>query len=215
MLIRRATTERAGGRPYQRYSPINSSADPQFRCSTHLRSFVGKNSFFKKNLRVEVRPGGMYWISKSIHRVVRLHRRTLIFLAAMGPGIITMVADNDAGGISTYAQTGAKTGFNLLWAFIILVPMAYYVQEMTVRSFVDQKGWTLLNEHLMGRTILDMDGRKTEVVNDIQLLYSRGRMIIIHVDTSFNGFLRRWGLERFTWADLMAIRATALTGGCR
>ena len=157
----------------------------------------------------------MYWISKSIHRVVRLHRRTLIFLAAMGPGIITMVADNDAGGISTYAQTGAKTGFNLLWAFIILVPMAYYVQEMTVRSFVDQKGWTLLNEHLMGRTILDMDGRKTEVVNDIQLLYSRGRMIIIHVDTSFNGFLRRWGLERFKWADLMAIRATALTGGCR
>ncbi len=44
-----------------------------------------------------------------------------------------MVADNDAGGISTYAQTGAKTGFSLLWAFIILVPMAYYVQEMTVR----------------------------------------------------------------------------------
>lgn len=67
--------------------------------------------------------------------------------------------------------------------------------------FVDQKGWTLLNEHLMGRTILDMDGRKTEVVNDIQLLYSRGRMIIIHVDTSFNGFLRRWGLERFKWAN--------------
>ena len=51
----------------------------------------------------------------------------------MGPGIITMVADNDAGGISTYAQTGVKTGFNLLWAFLILVPMAYYVQEMTVR----------------------------------------------------------------------------------
>ena len=54
-------------------------------------------------------------------------------LAALGPGIITMVADNDAGGISTYAQTGSKTGFSLLWAFIILVPMAYYVQEMTVR----------------------------------------------------------------------------------
>ena len=44
-----------------------------------------------------------------------------------------MIADNDAGAISTYAQTGAKTGFNMLWAFIILVPMAYYVQEMTVR----------------------------------------------------------------------------------
>ena len=75
----------------------------------------------------------MYWISKSIHWMNRAKRRGLILLAVVGPGIITMVADNDAGGISTYAQTGAKTGFGLLWAFIILVPMAYYVQEMTVR----------------------------------------------------------------------------------
>ena len=75
----------------------------------------------------------MYWISKAFHRLGRLQRRTLILLAVIGPGIITMVADNDAGGISTYAQTGAKTGFNMLWAFVILVPMAYYVQEMTVR----------------------------------------------------------------------------------
>jgi len=75
----------------------------------------------------------MYWISKSIHQLRRLNRRTLLFLAALGPGIITMIADNDAGGISTYAQTGAKTGFSLLWAMVILIPMAYYVQEMTVR----------------------------------------------------------------------------------
>jgi len=75
----------------------------------------------------------MYWLSKSIHWMGRFRRRSLILLAVIGPGIITMVADNDAGGISTYASTGAKTGFNLLWAFIILVPMAYYVQEMTVR----------------------------------------------------------------------------------
>jgi len=75
----------------------------------------------------------MYWISKSIHQVRRFNRRTLLFLAALGPGIITMIADNDAGGISTYTQTGARTGFSLLWAMVILLPMAYYVQEMTVR----------------------------------------------------------------------------------
>src|SRR5664280_1054897 len=63
--------------------------------------------------------------------------------------------------------------------------------------FVDQKGWILLNEHLMGQTILDMDGRRTEVVNDVQLLFSKGRMILVHVDISFNGFLRKWHLERF------------------
>lgn len=75
----------------------------------------------------------MYWVSKSIHRLSRLKRRWLILLAVLGPGVITMVADNDAGGISTYAITGSKYGFGLLWIFFILLPMAYYVQEMTVR----------------------------------------------------------------------------------
>jgi len=50
-----------------------------------------------------------------------------------GPGIIVMVADNDAGGITTYTATGAKYGLHLLWFLIILGPIAYYVQEMTVR----------------------------------------------------------------------------------
>jgi Mn2+/Fe2+ NRAMP family transporter len=43
-----------------------------------------------------------------------------------------MVADNDAGGITTYAATGAKYGYHLIWFLLILVPVAYYVQEMTV-----------------------------------------------------------------------------------
>jgi Mn2+/Fe2+ NRAMP family transporter len=75
----------------------------------------------------------MFWLSKAIHLVHRLSRRFFVFLAVLGPGIITMVADNDAGGISTYAVTGSRYGFSLLWVFFILVPMAYYVQEMTVR----------------------------------------------------------------------------------
>ena len=75
----------------------------------------------------------VYWISKSFHYLTRLRRQLLIFLAVLGPGIIVMVADNDAGGISTYAVTGSKYGFSLLWIFVLLVPMAYYVQEMTVR----------------------------------------------------------------------------------
>jgi magnesium transporter len=65
--------------------------------------------------------------------------------------------------------------------------------------FVDQPGWILLEEHLMGRTVLDTDGRRVEVVNDIHLLESKGRLIIVHVDTSFNGFLRKWGLGNFRW----------------
>jgi NRAMP (natural resistance-associated macrophage protein)-like metal ion transporter len=75
----------------------------------------------------------MFWISKGIHYLNRFRRRLVTFFAVLGPGIIVMVADNDAGGISTYAVTGSKFGFSLLFMFIFLVPMAYYVQEMTVR----------------------------------------------------------------------------------
>jgi NRAMP (natural resistance-associated macrophage protein)-like metal ion transporter len=75
----------------------------------------------------------MYWLSKSIHRLSRFRRQVAIFAAVLGPGFITMVADNDAGGISTYAVTGSHYGFSLLWIFILLVPIAFYIQEMTVR----------------------------------------------------------------------------------
>jgi len=56
-----------------------------------------------------------------------------MFVLVAGPGIIVMVADNDAGGITTYTATGAKYGFHLLWFLILLGPVAYYIQEMTVR----------------------------------------------------------------------------------
>ncbi len=65
--------------------------------------------------------------------------------------------------------------------------------------FVDQPGWMLADKHLMGRTILDIDGRRTEVVNDVQLLEAMGRLLLVNVDTSLNGILRRWGLGGLRW----------------
>jgi sporulation protein YlmC with PRC-barrel domain len=64
--------------------------------------------------------------------------------------------------------------------------------------FVDQPGWMLVDRHLMGRTILDIDGRRVEAVNDVQLLESNGRMVVVHVDTSLNGFFRKWGLSKLS-----------------
>jgi CBS domain-containing protein len=69
----------------------------------------------------------------------------------------------------------------------------------TYPPFVDQTGWILVDKHLMGRTILDMDGRRTEVVNDVHLLEAKGRLLLVHVDTSFNGIVRRWGLGGLRW----------------
>ena len=56
-----------------------------------------------------------------------------------------------------------------------------------------------MDKHLMGRTIVDMDDRRCEVVNDVHLLEAKGRFLLVHVDISFNGFLRRWGLGKLSW----------------
>jgi NRAMP (natural resistance-associated macrophage protein)-like metal ion transporter len=73
-----------------------------------------------------------FWATLYYH-FRRLFKAIKLYLILAGPGIIVMVADNDAGGITTYAATGAKYGYHLLWFLILLGPVAYYVQEMTVR----------------------------------------------------------------------------------
>ena len=53
-----------------------------------------------------------------------MRRRLVTFLAIIGPGIIVMVGDNDAGGVSTYAQAGQDYGYSLLWTLLLLIPGA-------------------------------------------------------------------------------------------
>src|SRR5450755_3584172 len=60
-------------------------------------------------------------------------RDLLTFLMVLGPGLIVMVADNDAGAVSTYSQAGAQYGTSLLWLVLLLLPMTYFIQEMVVR----------------------------------------------------------------------------------
>jgi len=69
-----------------------------------------------------------------LYYTYRLFRKHLaIALSIIGPGIIVMVADNDAGGITTYSVTGAKFLYSFVWIEILLGPVAYVCQEMTVR----------------------------------------------------------------------------------
>src|SRR3982074_992002 len=64
----------------------------------------------------------------------RTWRRRLLTLAAIvGPGLIVMVGDNDAGGVSTYAQAGQDYGYSLLWTLVLLIPVLIVNQEMVVR----------------------------------------------------------------------------------
>ena len=75
----------------------------------------------------------MNFLSKWFYSTRRIWKALKLFLIVAGPGIIVMVADNDAGGITTYTVTGAKFGFSFIWFLILLGPVAYIVQEMTVR----------------------------------------------------------------------------------
>lgn len=59
--------------------------------------------------------------------------RLIALFAIMGPGLITMIGDNDAGGIATYSQAGQNYGTSLLWVLFLLIPVLVFNQEMVVR----------------------------------------------------------------------------------
>ncbi len=59
--------------------------------------------------------------------------RRQVFLAVLGPGLVVMLADTDVGSIITAAQSGAQWNYHLLLLQLVLVPVLYVVQELTVR----------------------------------------------------------------------------------
>jgi Mn2+/Fe2+ NRAMP family transporter len=63
-------------------------------------------------------------------------RRIALFLAVVGPGLITSNVDNDAGGISTYSAAGAQFGYTLLWSLIPMTIALYVSEEMCARMGV-------------------------------------------------------------------------------
>ena len=62
-----------------------------------------------------------------------LRARFLTLITIIGPGLIVMVGDNDAGGFSTYAQAGQNFGYSLLWTLPLLIPVLIVIQEMVAR----------------------------------------------------------------------------------
>ncbi|HEX8711704.1 MAG TPA: Nramp family divalent metal transporter [Terracidiphilus sp.] len=66
----------------------------------------------------------------------RWRTRLLLFLAVLGPGIITANVDNDSGGIFTYSQAGAQYGYTLLWLLVPVTLALIVVQEMCARMGV-------------------------------------------------------------------------------
>jgi Mn2+/Fe2+ NRAMP family transporter len=83
------------------------------------------------------------WIDSLRARVLHVfsranawRRRFFLFLAVVGPGIITSNVDNDAGGIATYTQAGSAYGYTLLWSLIPMTVALYVTMEMCARMGV-------------------------------------------------------------------------------
>ena len=74
------------------------------------------------------------------------------FLVVVGPGLVVMLADTDAGSVITAAQSGAQWGYSLLALQFVLIPILYIVQELTVRlGAATGKGHARLIEEHYGR----------------------------------------------------------------
>lgn len=92
-------------------------------------------------------------MTSAVQRAPLFHRaRWVRFAAVAGPGIVVMLADTDAGSVITAAQSGAQWGYQLLLLQLILAPILFVVQELTVRlGIVSGKGHGDLIRQQFGR----------------------------------------------------------------
>ncbi len=75
------------------------------------------------------RPG----VRRPLPRMPFWRVRLLSILAVLGPGLVSGFADNDAGGITTYSQVGARWGYSLLWVILASQIVLFFTQEVGAR----------------------------------------------------------------------------------
>ena len=138
-----------------------------------------------------------------------LRRRGLTLLAVMGPGVVVLVADNDAGGIATYAQAGQDYGLRFLWLIVVLAGVLLVNQEM-----VGRLGAVTGAGH--ARLIYERFGRRWGA-------FALGDLLVVNflvIVTEFTGVafgLGYFGVSRYVAVPLAALALIALpvTGSFR
>jgi Mn2+/Fe2+ NRAMP family transporter len=135
--------------------------------------------------------------------------RWRVFLAVLGPGLIVMVGDNDAGAFSTYTQAGQNYGTHLLWTLLLLIPVLYVNQEMVLRlGAVTRVGHA--------RLILQRFGRFWGAFSVIDLFLLNALTIVtefigISLGMAYLGLPKNWGVA----AAALLVMASVSTGDFR
>ncbi len=118
--------------------------------------------------------------------------RLKTLLAILGPGLIVMVGDNDAGAFGTYTQAGQNYGTTLLWTLMLLIPVLYVNQEMVVRlGAVTGVGHA--------RLILERFGKFWGAFSVIDLFLLNALTLVtefigVSLALSYLGFSQLWGV---------------------
>ena len=124
-------------------------------------------------------------------------------MAIIGPGLIVMVGDNDAGAFGTYTQAGQNYGTALLWTLMLLIPVLYVNQEMVLRlGVVSGVGHA--------RLILERFGRFWGAFSVIDLLLVNALTIVtefigISLGLSFLGVPKIFGVIAAAALIMMAV----------
>jgi Mn2+/Fe2+ NRAMP family transporter len=108
-------------------------------------------------------------------------KKILLFLAVLGPGIITASVDNDAGGIATYSIAGAHFGYALLWTLLPITVALIVVQEMVARMGV-----------VTGKTLADLIREKFGVRPTFFLLVALVFANLGNTVAEFAGWASAW-----------------------
>jgi NRAMP (natural resistance-associated macrophage protein)-like metal ion transporter len=128
--------------------------------------------------------------------------RLKTLLAILGPGLIVMVGDNDAGAFGTYTQAGQNYGTTLLWTLLLLVPVLYVNQEMVLRlGAVTGVGHA--------RLILERFGKFWGAFSVIDLFLLNALTIVtefigISLALDYLGLPREWGVVAAAAVIMMA-----------
>jgi NRAMP (natural resistance-associated macrophage protein)-like metal ion transporter len=129
--------------------------------------------------------------------------RLLTLAAILGPGIIVMVADNDAGGVSTYSAAGQNYGYSLLWTLPLLIPVLIVNQEMVVRlGSVTGVGYAKLIAERFGRLWANFSVGNLAVLNFL---------IIVTEFIGVNLSLGYFGVSPYVSVPLAAVGLVAVT----
>ncbi|MDW3688718.1 divalent metal cation transporter [Cupriavidus sp. CV2] len=136
-------------------------------------------------------------------------QRLNTLLAILGPGLIVMVGDNDAGAFGTYAQAGQNYGTTLLWTLLLLIPVLYVNQEMVVRlGAVARVGHARLIFERFGRLWGSFSVIDLFLVNALTLVTE---FIGISLALEYLGIPRSWGV----CASALLVMLAASTGDFR